>query len=166
MKRCGLCALFMTVGMWPPQPSWTWMGKPLAFASPLEHGDLEQEVHATIHVEPTQGAILMIAGEDDGVWPSAEMVTSTAQRLRSTHFAHPVVVLKYPHAGHRAGMPEIMPAWFRRMMHPVAWTPMDPGGTPEGNAKSTLDSIPKVLSFLNEALGEKPPASEALKPAQ
>ena len=153
-------------GIRPPQPSWTWHGQPLAFAAPWQHGNLEQEVHATIHVEQTQGDVLMIAGEDDGVWPSSGMVTKAAERLRSAHFAHTVVVLKYQHAGHRAGMPAIVPAWVHGMTHPVAGTPMDPGGTPEGNAESSLDAIPKVLKFLNDSLGEKAPAAETTKPAR
>jgi len=31
---------------------------------------------------------------------------------------------------------------------------VDYGGTPEGNAESTLDAIPKVLGFLKDALGQ------------
>jgi hypothetical protein len=52
------------------------------------------------------------------------------------------------------------------MTHPIAGTPMDAGGTPQGNAESSLDAIPRVLKFLNDALGEKAPSAETTKPAQ
>ncbi|HTX77178.1 MAG TPA: acyl-CoA thioesterase/bile acid-CoA:amino acid N-acyltransferase family protein [Terracidiphilus sp.] len=135
-------------------PAWTWRGRDLSYAPPrLRDPDMAME--AAIHVELTHGAILMIGGRDDGVWPSAEMVETAAARLRSAHFAYPVVTLVYPHAGHRAGLPEIIPAWNKGSTHPVTGTPVDYGGTPEGNAESTLDAIPKVLEFLRDALVEK-----------
>jgi dienelactone hydrolase len=136
-----------------PMPSWTVNGQPLSFARPRAH-DLGEEVAAQIAVERTHGPILMIGGRDDGVWPSSEMVEKAADRLKRAHFPYAVVVLVYPHAGHRAGLPEIVPTWNHGMTHPVAGTPMDPGGSPEGNAESTLDAIPKVLGFLAEALGK------------
>ena len=36
--------------------------------------------------------------------------------------------------------------------NPLTGESVDFGGTPEGNAESTLDAIPKVLAFLNDAL--------------
>ena len=132
-------------------PAWTWGGRDLMYAAPRlrEPG---QRMEAAIHVETTHGAILMIGGTDDGVWSSAEMVEEAASRLRSAHFGHPVVALVYPHAGHRAGLPEIIPAWSKGARHPVTGGETDFGGTPEGNAESTVDAIPKVLGFLGEAL--------------
>jgi hypothetical protein len=76
-------------------------------------------------------------------------------RLRESHFAYPVVVLIYPHAGHRAGAPEIIPVWHNGVLHPLTGTTMDLGGSPEGNAESSLDAIPKVLDFLRTSLTEK-----------
>jgi dienelactone hydrolase len=134
-----------------PMPSWTVNGHPLSYVRPRAH-DLAEEVAAQIAVERTHGPILMIGGRDDGVWPSSEMVEQAEARLKRAHFEYPVVALLYPHAGHRAGLPEIIPTWNEGMVHPVAGTPMNPGGSPEGNAESTLDAIPKVLSFLADAL--------------
>ena len=94
----------------------------------------------------------MTGGEDDFVWPSAEMVTAAAERLRHAHFEYPVSVLRYAHAGHRAGMPEILPTWNEGVIRPRMGLPMGVGGSAEGNAASTLDAIPKVLAFLDEAL--------------
>jgi len=136
----------------PLGPSWTWKGAALAWANPRDKGDAAGLMRAEIQVEHTQGRVLMIGGEDDGVWPSAGMVEEVAARLRQSKFAYPVVVLKYPHAGHRAGMPEIIPAWHNSVVHPGAVRATDYGGTPEGNAESSLDAIPKVLEFLMGAL--------------
>ena len=134
-------------------PAWTWGGRDLAYAPPRLR-DRSMEMDAAIHVESTHGAILMIGGTDDAVWPSAEMVETAAARLRSAHFRYPVVALEYPHAGHRAGLPESMPAWNKGGRNPTTGMTVDYGGTPEGNAESTLDAIPKVLGFLKDALGQ------------
>jgi dienelactone hydrolase len=132
--------------------AWTWHGQGLAWAGPAMRNDPASVMRAAIAVEQIHGPVLMIGGESDGVWPSSDMVQSAADRLRRAHFAYPVVTLIYPHAGHRAGMPEISPAWNEGAPHPVTGQIMNFGGTPEGNAASTLDAIPKVLEFLRTSL--------------
>lgn len=138
-------------GFRPPQPAWTFRGMDLAYALP-QRSDAASEMLAAIHVEQTHGPILMIGAESDPIWPSAEMVQAAATRLRDDHFAFPVVALVYAHAGHRAGAPQIMPAW-NKDSRPSRNGATDYGGTPEGNAASTLDAIPKVLGFLKDAVG-------------
>jgi len=137
--------------------AWTWQGLPLAWAAPERVRDPAEILRATIPVEHIRGPVLMIAGDDDGVWPSWSMVDTAAALVRQSHFGYPVTVLKYPHAGHRAGVPEIMPMWNRGVTHPVSGTRVDYGGTPEGNALSSLDAIPKVLEFLRTSLGTAAP---------
>ena len=134
-------------------PAWTWGGRDLTYAPPRLR-DRSMEMDAAIHVESTHGPILMIGGNDDAVWPSAEMVETAAARLRSAHFRYPVIALVYPHAGHLAGLPEIAPAWNKGGRNAVSGMEMDYGGTPEGNAESSLDAIPRVLKFLGDALGQ------------
>jgi hypothetical protein len=95
------------------------------------------------------------------VWPSSIMTELIAGRLKSAHFAYPVEVLKYPHAGHRAGLPEIIPAWHGTLTHPVSGSAMQLGGTPKGDAESTLDAIPKVLEFLHTSLEASAPVPNA-----
>ena len=133
-------------------PSWTWKGQPLAWSAPWLNNS--SAMSAEIAVEYTHGPILMIGGESDDVWPSAQMVDAAASRLSSNHFAYQVVVLKYDHAGHRAGLPEIVPAWNEGVVHPISGRHVDFGGTPEGNAESSLDAIPRVLEFLHQNLPE------------
>jgi dienelactone hydrolase len=139
-----------------PLPAWTWKGSPLAWAAPGSRGNAAAMMRASIAVEFTHGPVLMIGGEADGVWSSAEMVDSVAAHLRQAHFAYKVVVLKYPHAGHRAGLPEIIPAWHDAAPHPLSGLSTDYGGTPEGNAASTLDAIPRLLDFLAQNLQAAP----------
>jgi len=133
--------------------AWTWKGQPLAYALPRMMGT--ERMNAAISVEQTHGPLLLIGAQDDGVWRSATMVDEIASRLKRDHFQYPVEVLEYPHAGHRAGRPEITPTWHGVIRHPVSGKEMDIGGTPVGDAESSLDAIPKVLGFLRETL-EKP----------
>ena len=141
-------------GFTPVPYSWTWQGKPLAFRPTRgKAGELTPE--AVIAVEHTQGPVLLISGEADGVWPSSSMADAVVSRLQRHHFAYSVEHLKYPHAGHGAGRPEIVPAWMGASKQPISGAEMNPGGSPKGNAESSLDAIPKVLDFLQKNLPQK-----------
>jgi dienelactone hydrolase len=140
--------------------AWTWRGQPLAYLRPrlqwdplTSHGAV---YNAAIKVEDTGGPILVICGDDDEVWPTAMMADAIVGRLKSAHFSHSVEVLKYPRAGHQAGRPEIVPSWQGALPHPVTGRGVIFGGTPKGNAESSLDAIPKVLEFLRTNLETKP----------
>lgn len=141
--------------------AWTWHGQPLAFVPPRSQNDPSIMMDAEIAVENTHGPILMIGAEDDGIWESARMVDAAAGRLKRAHFSYAVEVMKYPHAGHRAGLPEIIPAWHGATVHPVSGRETDFGGTPKGDAESTLDAIPKVLDFLRTSLQASPTVTPA-----
>ena len=133
--------------------AWTWNGEPLEYAMPGLNRSMSRDLmKGAIHVEVTSGPILLISGQEDGIWPSSEMTNAVADRLRLAHFAYPVERLDYPHAGHRAGMPEIVPAWHGGLTHPLTGARENLGGTPEGNAASSLDAAPKVLEFLQRSL--------------
>lgn len=139
--------------------AWTWRGQPLSFVPRRHLTDWQAQIEAAIPVEQIHGPVLLIAGEDDGVWPSATMTTEIADRLRHSGFAYPVELLKYPHAGHRAGRPEISPAWHGKLTHPVSHREIDIGGKANGDAESGLDATPRVLEFLNKVIGENPEAA-------
>jgi dienelactone hydrolase len=133
--------------------AWSWNGNGLAFR-PLR-ANLDQQgmaMRAVIEVEHSQGPILLVAGEDDHVWDSSAMADAIVARLKKFHFAYNVDELKYPHAGHGAGRAEIVPAWQGEVKNPTSGREMEMGGTPKGNAESTLDAIPKVLAFLQQSL--------------
>jgi hypothetical protein len=84
------------------------------------------------------------------------MTQSVIDRLKRSHFAYSYQRLDYPHAGHRAGSPFIIPTFTSGTMHPLTGESVDLGGTPEGNAASSLDATPKVLAFLQQSLSPEP----------
>jgi dienelactone hydrolase len=136
--------------------AWTWQGRPLAFVVPrlLLRRSPEVDMRAAIPVENTRGPILLISGDDDGVWDSTGMANAVVARLKQTHFPYPYEHLKYPHAGHRAGRPEIVPTWHGSVRNPTSGTEENLGGKPQGDAQSSLDAIPKVLEFLHASLAD------------
>jgi len=142
-------------GFTPVPYAWTWKENPLAFGRPgrgLGRGGIQPDPRAEIAVEHTQGPILVVSGGDDGVWDSTGMADAVVARLKREHFAHEVVHLHYAHAGHGAGHPEIIPAWQGWTRNPTSGRDVEMGGTPKGNAESSLDAAPKVLDFLARSL--------------
>ena len=132
--------------------AWTWKNMPLAFLGRSNRSDAIARLEAAIPLENTHGPILLLAGDDDGVWDSASMTATLLMRLKQSHFSYPYSRLAYLHAGHRAGHPALIPAWQGTVRHPVSGEQMHFGGTAEGNALSSLDAIPKVLAFLEQSL--------------
>jgi dienelactone hydrolase len=135
-------------------PAWTWNGRALPYVIPRSRG-LQTDARAAIEVEKTQGPILMISGEDDHLWPSWEMADAVVSRLKRAHFAYSFENLKYPHAGHDAGRPYITPAWHGRVLNPTSGKENDLGGAAKGDAESSIDSMPRVLEFLKQALASR-----------
>jgi dienelactone hydrolase len=134
--------------------AWTWHGQPLAFVSRFPQRQTTEGMRARIEVERTQGPILLISGESDHLWPSSEMADAVVAHLKRVHFTYSFENLKYKGAGHSAGQPSISPKWHGEVRHPVSGREIDLGGSPAGDAESTLDSMPKVLEFLKHSLPE------------
>ncbi len=146
--RYPACCGFTTVPY-----AWAWNGIGMAFR-PLRP-NLDQQglaMRAVIEVERIPGPVLLIAGKDDRVWDSSDMSDAIVARLRRANFAYNVEELKYPHAGHAAGRPEIVPAWQGPTKNPTSGRDVEMGGTPKGNAESSLDAIGKVIDFLQQSL--------------
>ena len=138
--------------------AWTWQGQPLAYDTPwAPRRNAVAGMLAAIAVEDTHGPILVISGENDGVWQSTEMANAVVGRLKQSHFSYSCQHLKYPHAGHRAGRPEIVPAWHGSVRNPTSGRAENLGGNAQGDAQSSLDAIPKVLEFLRESLADHGP---------
>ena len=134
--------------------AWTLRGQPLSYDSSLQYRPAQrQDESAAIQVERAHGAILVISGGQDGVWPSTLMTQEIVSRLKETGFTYRYERLDYPHAGHSVGSPDIVPAWRGAAVQPQTGAPADPGGSAEGNAESGIDAGPKVLEFLAHALG-------------
>lgn len=138
-------------GATPVPWAWTWHGQPLAWR-PVRGFSPQEAMRATIEVERIHGPVLLTSGEADRVWDSPAMADSIVRRLKRDRFAYEAVHLNYPHAGHSAGLPEIVPAWQGEVRHPLSGQVMEMGGTPEGDAKASLDAIPRVLDFLRRSL--------------
>ena len=132
--------------------AWTLGGRPLSFAMPRQRREFEVQQDGAIEVEKASGPILMISGDDDGVWPSSPMALAVMSRLKLNHFAYHYEHLRYSHTGHRAGHQAITPEWHGAIRHPVSGREVHWGGTPQGNAESCLDASPKVLDFLRQSL--------------
>ncbi len=139
-------------GFTPAPYAWTWNGQGLAFRPVRPRAGLEaMAMQAVIEVERTKGPILLISGKSDRVWDSAAMADSIVARLKEHQFAYPAEHLDYPHAGHAAGRPELIPAWQAGTRNPSSGRDVEMGGTPQGNAESSLDAIRKVIDFLSSA---------------
>ena len=130
--------------------AWLWQGRPLPYLIPGRRFAAEPD--AVIPAERTQGPILMISGEDDHLWRSWEMADEVVSRLKRSHFGYGFENLKYRHAGHSAGRPAIIPAWHGEVRNPTSGRENDLGGSAEGDAESSIDSMPKVLDFWRRAL--------------
>jgi dienelactone hydrolase len=150
-------------------PSWTYDGKPLPYVAtrptlaffaamggkkPVPLLDLyqsglkdEEAVRkAIIPVEKINGALLLVSGKDDQMWPSALMAGKVIERLKTHRFAHPYQHLSYEGAGHA-----IVNAYIPMRMTITAGR-FALGGSPEANARAMADSRKTVLRFLKDNL--------------
>ena len=129
------------------EASWTIGGRPLVWALP--RADFLEAQRAAIHVEQIHGAVLLISGRSDRVWPSTEMSNAVMARLDRNHFAYPHQHLAYSDAGHGIGRPYVSTMDVDHVIHPLTGRVLSLGGTPAGTAKAREDSWPRVLGFLD-----------------
>lgn len=94
---------------------------------------------ASIPVERLSGDLLLIAGGDDRVWPSAAFATAIAERRRA-HGSRTTVVL-HPDAGHRLLLPGEIPA--------AGGVNMARGGTPSADAELGMRAWPEISRILD-----------------
>jgi dienelactone hydrolase len=74
-------------------PAWTLDGKAVP--------------RAEIPVERIRAPVLLLAGKDDQLWPSATFAARVVERLRRHKFAYPVEHYSYEHAGHGITRPYV-----------------------------------------------------------
>ncbi len=110
---------------------------------------------ATIPVERIQGAVLLISGRADRIWPSERLADIAFQRLQAHAFPHHYEHLRYVDAGHGIGWPNV-PTTETTFTHPVSGIQRDLGGTARGTAFASSDSWMRMLRFLAEALPRPP----------
>jgi dienelactone hydrolase len=159
---------------WSNRSSWSRDGVPLAWVPYDMHGPMwplvqmyarsldasEAVAPALIPVAAITAPVLLVSGDDDQLWPSTPMGQSLAAALRAAGNAG-VVHHHYAAAGHAAfGIPFDPSKVDRAGVEQL-------GGTLEGNTAARSDSWPRIIGFLQQALGvDAPNASNALVAAQ
>ena len=126
-------------------------GKPLAAKAGILRtlelaGDRVNDV--AIRVEHIGGAILLMSGEDDQLWPSTRFAEIAEQRLRSANVPYPFEHRRYADAGHFACLPPNLPSATMTARHPVVPMSLAFGGTARGNAAASTDVWPRIVTFL------------------
>ncbi|MDM7957137.1 acyl-CoA thioester hydrolase/BAAT C-terminal domain-containing protein [Blastomonas sp.] len=91
-------------------PAWTEGGLPVPFvdlpvADPSRQfsdglGDEQRANAASIPVEQSKAAVLLVSSRSDGIWPASQMADRIVARLRSAGFRPPVLNLQYDDASH------------------------------------------------------------------
>ena len=114
--------------------------------------DAEAVAAAEIPVERINGPVLLVSGTDDGVWPATTLSEFAVRRLRAHGHPHAVEHLVYEGAGHIIG-PPIPGLTFNitHAVHPIIGLDFAFGGTPALNTAASLDSWPRIVSFLKQA---------------
>jgi dienelactone hydrolase len=128
--------------------AWTIKGRPVASAPMGRQGGARPE----IPVERIQGAVLLISGRDDGVWPSSDMAERIVSRLRRNGFKFPYLSLVYDHAGHGITRPYSSTMELNSRRHSLTGRLVHMGGTPAGTAKASADSWRQMLEFVDQHL--------------
>lgn len=101
-------------------------------------GDVER---ATIPIERSRAALLLVAGIDDGMWPSAYSVERIATRLARYGYDRPVKVVRLP-TGHQVlGTGWAPTTAFNRQTGRLQ------GGDPQLDAHGQAEAWPQLLEF-------------------
>ena len=160
-------------------PAWTWRGQDIPYmddevdpavydyhqeyrergeAIPLTPGfrELARRSPATakraeIAVEKIEGAVLMVSGADDAMWPSSELAEVAMERLRAHDFPRPCEHISYSGAGHLI-MPPYAPTTLVASKHPVDGGFYAFGGEPHAIYKAGVDAWRRKLDFLRQHL--------------
>ncbi len=97
---------------------------------------------AAIKVENIQGAVLLISGTADAVWPSTQMSEAVIARLRQHQHRFAYKHISYTDAGHSISLPGY---------YPTADT-LRNGGTLKANAHAQAQGWQEILAFLSRNL--------------
>ena len=124
-------------------PAFTELGMRTDGCYDLADYNAEQIDAARIPIELAQGPILLLAGDDDHMWPSASMATELVNRHNQKGRPADVTNVVYPDAGHAFVMREFMPP-----PGSPGSPPFDFGGSPGADASAASDTWSRVPSFL------------------
>jgi dienelactone hydrolase len=161
--------------VWPglAGPAWTEGGEVLPFLVPdfaagqyrlfvnaLNRASPAELEAASIPVENINAPVLLIAGNEDRLWPSTMMGQAVIDRLRRSHHPFADRLLSYDGTGHIIGRPYL----------PTTELSRPPGGAFElgGNPKDTAHAAcvhwREVLRYLDRTLGAPGRATPAPAP--
>jgi dienelactone hydrolase len=101
---------------------------------------------AAIPIERSRAPILLISGDEDRMWPAAQMAEMLKARLTDVGRGDQVIHLRYPRAGH--GLAPWMPTVGSRLGSLL----YDLGGHRSGNRAAVRDAWGKAVSFLRDNL--------------
>ena len=118
-------------------------------------GDKVEDV--AIRVEHTRGAVLLMSGEDDQLWPSSRFAEITEHRLTAAKFPYRFEHLRYPGAGHFACLPPNLPATTAAARHALIPMSFAFGGNPHDNGAASTDLWPRIIAFLRKHLSAPRP---------
>jgi hypothetical protein len=161
----------VTAAHLPGKAAWTLQGQPLPYIANTLYPDfiltylwdkatgtpvrqtplfLEDLAHATepdkiaIPVERIHGAVMLLAGADDQIWPSTMMAERIMARLRMHGHAYRDQSLTFAEVGHA------IPFVYLPTKGNWRDSPFAVGGTSEGMAKAQADAWPQILKFLSD----------------
>ena len=164
----------------PPDPAWTVDGEPLStvstkfslsfvrtllwrwltrnpirisptYADGLAAADEEIVEAAEIPVEEIGGPVLLVSGDDDGLWPADDLAEIAVDRLDDHDYDAFYDHEHYEEAGHGIGLPnapttETVGGTF------LPGLPMEFGGTASANAEAAAEAWTATLETLEEGL--------------
>jgi dienelactone hydrolase len=147
------------------QPAWTLGGKTLPFltpeAGPDDSGpaknlapyeralsDTPANSDSEIPVDRINGPVLLLSGEQDGIWPAGPMAERIVARLKAAKFLYPFSHLEYPGAGHLVFLGD--PASLDSSR--IAPLERAMGGTDSANLVARRDTWARSLAFFDQAL--------------
>lgn len=155
-------------------PSWTYRGNPLpyvpfkvtpsflmtALAAAVQRrpipllgayqASLQDEAavaRATIPVERINGPLLLVTGENDQIWPAAQLAKQVIQRLRALRHPYPFDHLNYPGVGHTIQIPYIPCV-------PIPGAGLALTGEPEADGAAGAEAWQRILRFFTDSLAQ------------
>ncbi len=161
-----------------PQPTWTLGGTPLPYAGTAEDkarlgmrapapgadglidyraataplaADRQAAERGAIRVERIAAPILLIAGDDDRVWPSDTTCDGVVSRRRGANPRLITRCIRYPQAGHNVMRPGQPTTFANTAVIPGFPAQIAIGGTPEGIATAQRDAWRASIAFTKAA---------------
>ncbi|MDU0112909.1 acyl-CoA thioester hydrolase/BAAT C-terminal domain-containing protein [Psychrosphaera aquimarina] len=142
--------------------AWTFNGNPLSFVPRHSQPDYSVEkfigldyfkqdlnhpdaADKQIDASNIKGQVLLLAGDDDKLWPSATMAGILQKDIASKGVSVRVKSIVYPNAGHiiSPGLPSNLTQFTNDDGQTVIL-----GGTPEGNAMAQSDALKQMVNII------------------